>query len=109
SWGSICSATDCVTYSIRVFANEGLDVAALLQVRDLSVNIDTDEGVARVLDGVNLTIGRGEVVGLVGESGCGKTTLARTILGLLQQPQSRVERGQVLFGGADLLELSAEH
>jgi peptide/nickel transport system ATP-binding protein len=82
-------------------------VSALLEVRNLFVNIVTDDGTARVLDGVNLTIGRGEVVGLVGESGCGKTTLARTILGILPEPQSRVESGQALFDGADLLALSS--
>ena len=98
----------CVTCSIPDFAEEGQDVAALLQIRDLSVNIVTDEGVARVLDGVNLTIGRGEVVGLVGESGCGKTTLARTILGILPEPQSQIEAGQVLFDDTDLLTLSSE-
>jgi peptide/nickel transport system ATP-binding protein len=84
-------------------------VAALLEVRNLTVHIDSDDGVARVLDQVNLTINQGEVVGLVGESGCGKTTLARTILGLLPRPQSRVESGEVNFKGEDLLALSFEH
>ena len=83
-------------------------MAALLNVRNLSVDIATDDGVARVLDGVNLTIGRGEVVGLVGESGCGKTTFARTILGILPEPQARVETGQILFDDVDLLTLSSQ-
>lgn len=77
----------------------------LLEVRDLTVHIDTEDGVAHVLDRVNLSIGKGEVVGLVGESGCGKSTLARTILGLLPRPQARVESGQILFDGQNLLSL----
>lgn len=81
-------------------------MVALLEVRDLSVRIDTDDGVARVLDHVNLTINPGEVVGLVGESGCGKTTLGRAILGLLPRPQSRAETGEILLEGEDLLALS---
>ena len=51
--------------------------AELLRVRDLAVSFATEGGTAKVLDRVNLTIGRGQIVGLVGESGCGKTTLAR--------------------------------
>ena len=61
----------------------GAPMAELLSVRELRVDFVTDGGVAQVLDGINLDIGPGEVVGLVGESGCGKTTLARAILGIL--------------------------
>ncbi len=77
----------------------------LLRVRDVVVSFATDGGVARVLDGVNLTIGRGQIVGLVGESGCGKTTLARTILGVLPGNSARIDRGTVRFDGTDLLTL----
>ena len=77
----------------------------LLRVRDVVVSFATDGGIARVLDGVNLTIGRGQIVGLVGESGCGKTTLARTILGVLPGNSARVQRGTVMFDGSDLLTL----
>lgn len=77
----------------------------LLDVRDLKVTIRTDDGPAQVLDGVDLAIPRGQIVGVVGESGCGKTTLVRTILGTLPST-ARVEEGQVLFEGSDLLALS---
>jgi peptide/nickel transport system ATP-binding protein len=59
--------------------------------------------VAQVLDGINLDVGPGEVVGLVGESGCGKTTLARAILGILPSGAARIRGGEVRFRGADLL------
>ena len=75
----------------------------LLSVRGLRVDFVTDGGVAQVLDGINLDVGAGEVVGLVGESGCGKTTLARAILGILPAGAARVRGGEVRFKGADLL------
>src|SRR5690349_12530768 len=77
-------------------------MAELLAVRDLRVEYATDRGPAQVLDGVNLEIAAGEVVGLVGESGCGKTTLARAILGILPL-SARVRGGEVRFQGGDLL------
>ena len=77
-------------------------MAELLAVRDLRVEYATDRGPAQVLDGVNLEIAAGEVVGLVGESGCGKTTLARAILGILPL-SARVRGGEVRFQGRDLL------
>ena len=75
----------------------------LLSVRRLSVDFVTDGGVAQVLDGISLDVGPGEVVGLVGESGCGKTTLARAILGILPTGAARIRGGEVRFKGADLL------
>jgi len=78
-------------------------MADLLAVRGLTVEFDTDRGPAQVLDHIGLEVGRGEVVGLVGESGCGKTTLARTILGILP-PSARVRGGEVRFGDRDLLQ-----
>jgi peptide/nickel transport system ATP-binding protein len=78
-------------------------MAELLAVRGLRVDFATDRGPAQVLDGINLDIAAGEVVGLVGESGCGKTTLARAILGILPEGAARVRGGEVRFRGTDLL------
>ena len=80
----------------------------LLAVRELGVEFATDEGIANVLDRVDIDIGPGEVVGLVGESGCGKTTLARAILGVLPTPAGRVRSGRIEFDGEDLLAKSPE-
>jgi len=77
--------------------------AALLAVRGLRVDFLTDRGPAQVLDGITLDIAPGEVVGLVGESGCGKTTLARAILGVLPSGPARIRGGEVRFKGVDLL------
>ena len=74
----------------------------LLSVKDVSVTYSTESGVAHVLDQVSLTIRRGEIMGLVGESGCGKTTLARTILGALP-PNARSSGTAIAFDGRDLL------
>ena len=76
----------------------------LLEIGDLRLGFRTELGFARVLDGVNLTVGRGRIMGLVGESGCGKTTLARAILAVLA-PNARIEGGTVRFDGMDLLGL----
>jgi peptide/nickel transport system ATP-binding protein len=67
------------------------------------VDFVSDAGVAQVLDGITLDVGPGEVVGLVGESGCGKTTLARAILGILPAGAARIRGGEVRFKGTDLL------
>ena len=75
----------------------------LLAVEDLSLGFATEAGFASVLDRVSLSIERGQVLGLVGESGCGKTTLARAILGVLPRETARITGGRVLFRGTDLL------
>ncbi len=74
----------------------------LLEVRDLSVGFATENGVARVLDHVSFDMRAGEIMGLVGESGCGKTTLARAILGVLPE-SAGVDSGSIRFGEVDLL------
>ena len=77
----------------------------VLEVRDLVVEFATEVGPLRAVDGVSFAIGRGEIVGLVGESGAGKTLTAEAILGLIRRPPGRVG-GEVRFRGQNLLALA---
>ena len=77
----------------------------LLEVRDLETEFHTDFGIVRAVDGVDLHIDEGETVGLVGESGCGKSVAALSIVRLVPDPPGRIVNGQVLFEGEDLLQL----
>jgi len=76
----------------------------ILEVRDLKVEFDTDDGVVHAVDGVSYTVGRGETLGIVGESGSGKSVSSLTVLGLTRSKRSRIS-GEVIFGGRNLLEL----
>src|SRR5690349_9946467 len=80
----------------------------LLSIQDISVTFSTEAGAAHVLDRVSLSLRPGEVMGLVGESGCGKTTLARTILGALPA-NARVTGTAILFDGRDLMTADARN
>ena len=77
----------------------------LLDIRGLKTHFGTDNGVVRAVDGVDITIGRGETVGVVGESGCGKTVTAMSVLKLIAMPPGRIVEGQILFEGRDLIPL----
>ena len=77
--------------------------APILQIDDLRVEFRSLRGVVKALNGVNLTVHRGEIIGLVGESGCGKTVTGFSVLGLLPKPQAQVTSGRILFHGEDLL------
>ena len=78
----------------------------LLEVKDLSIIYATEDGVVQALTGANLKLRQGETLGLVGETGAGKTTLARGIMRLIPNPPGKIVSGQILFDGKDLLGLS---
>lgn len=75
----------------------------LLKIDDLSVCFDTDEGIVRAVDNVSLSIKNGEVLGLVGESGCGKSVTAMSILRLIPRPPGRITSGSITFRDDDLI------
>jgi peptide/nickel transport system ATP-binding protein len=77
----------------------------LLEIDALSISFRTDSGQIRVVEDVSFALGTGEIVGLVGESGCGKSVTAMAIMGLNPSPPSRVDSGRILFEGRDLLAL----
>jgi ABC-type dipeptide/oligopeptide/nickel transport system ATPase component len=83
-------------------AREGQD---LLKIRNLKTYFYTHLGVAKAVDDLNLTLRTGHILGLVGESGCGKSVTALTLLRLVKQPPGRIVDGQVVFEGRDLLTL----
>jgi peptide/nickel transport system ATP-binding protein len=81
---------------------------ALLEIKGLKTHFKTDDGWLHAVDGVDLTVERGETVGVVGESGCGKSVTAMTILKLVPMPPGRIVAGQVLWQGRDLVPLPPE-
>ena len=80
---------------------------ALLEISGLKTHFKTDDGMLRAVDGVDLQIGRGETVGVVGESGCGKTVTAMTVLKLIAMPPGKIVEGRILWKGRDLVPLGA--
>ncbi len=80
----------------------------LVEIRDLYCEMVTFDGVAKVLNGINLTINKGDLLGVVGETGCGKSVTAMSIPRLVPQPPARYPSGQVLFNGQDVLKISTE-
>src|SRR3990172_3701220 len=83
-------------------------MSTLLQVRDLRTHFFTDEGVVRAVDGISYDLQEGETMGLVGESGCGKTVSALSILRLIPSPPGKIVGGEVIFDGEDLLKVDEE-
>jgi oligopeptide/dipeptide ABC transporter ATP-binding protein len=78
----------------------------LLEVRDLRTHFFTREGVVHAVDGVSFELERGKTLGIVGESGCGKTVTALSIMGLIPKPPAKIVGGEVWFEGRDLTKLS---
>jgi peptide/nickel transport system ATP-binding protein len=79
----------------------------LLDIRGLKTHFKTDDGIVQAVDGVDLKIMRGETVGVVGESGCGKTVTALSVLKLIAMPPGRIVGGEILWQGRDLVPLDA--
>jgi peptide/nickel transport system ATP-binding protein len=79
----------------------------LLDVRNLKTYFFTDEGVVRAVDGVDLHIDKGETLGVVGESGCGKSVTALSIMKLIPQPPGKIVEGRILYNGANLVDMPA--
>jgi peptide/nickel transport system ATP-binding protein len=80
----------------------------LLSIRNLKTWFYTEDGIVEALDGVNLDIFRGETIGLVGETGCGKSVTALSIMQLIPVPPGKIVEGEILFQGEDLLKMTAE-
>lgn len=83
-------------------------MSVLLKIQNLRTIINSPAGVVRAVDGVDLQIGRGEIVAVVGESGCGKSTMALSIMGLISSPDADVWADCLQLDGTELQTLSAE-
>src|SRR5687767_11991334 len=81
---------------------------ALLEIRGLKTHFHTDDGWLHAVDGVDLTVGERETVCVVGESGCGKSVTAMTVLKLIPMPPGKIVAGEVLWEGRDLVPLDNE-
>jgi oligopeptide/dipeptide ABC transporter ATP-binding protein len=84
----------------------GKERQILLQVKNLKTHFFTDEGVALAVDGMDFTIFKGETLGIIGESGCGKSVSALSVLQLVASPPGKIVSGEIIFEGEDLLKKS---
>jgi peptide/nickel transport system ATP-binding protein len=82
-------------------------MAPLLEIKGLKTHFSTDDGMLQAVDGVDITLNKGETLCVVGESGCGKTVTAMSILKLIAMPPGRIVEGQILFEGRDLVPLTS--
>jgi peptide/nickel transport system ATP-binding protein/oligopeptide transport system ATP-binding protein len=80
----------------------------LLQVEDLKTYFSTFEGVAKAVDDVTFHVDKGEVLGIVGESGCGKSVMAQSIMRLIPEPPGKIVQGRILFDRTDIVQLAME-
>ena len=89
-------------------ARSASDEEVVLELRDLKTYFDTEDGVVKAVDGVTLSVPKGKTLGIVGESGCGKSVTAFSIMRLIPMPPGRIAGGEILFKGEDLTKLDAE-
>src|SRR5512146_2338993 len=80
----------------------------LLEVKDLKTEFRTQDGIVHAVNGVSFAVDEGETLGLVGESGCGKSVSVLSVMRLIPQPPGKISGGQVLFQGRDLLKVVDE-
>ena len=92
----------------RTGEQDGVQRPPLLEVQGLRTWFHTDEGIAKAVDGVTYTVAKGQTLGVVGESGCGKSVTALSVMQLVPQPAGRFEGGKILFRGQNLLDRSPE-
>ncbi len=83
-------------------------MAALLDVTNLTTRFYTQSGVVQAVNGISFSIMEGEIVGVVGESGCGKSVTMRSVMRIIPDPPGKIETGEVVFNGQDLLKLDEE-
>ncbi|MEN6320610.1 MAG: ABC transporter ATP-binding protein [Syntrophaceae bacterium] len=80
----------------------------ILEIKNISTHFETDKGIIKAVDGVDLVVDEGDTLGIVGESGCGKTVLVLTIMRLIPNPPGRIIPGNIFFNGIDLLALDMD-
>lgn len=95
------------THGAHALSTSGLSTGPVLEVKNLSTHFHTSKGVLKAVDGVSFSIGHSEIVALVGESGCGKSVTALSIMRLIASPPGKIAGGEVIFNGQDLLRLSS--
>jgi oligopeptide transport system ATP-binding protein len=104
----MADVTDSPTHPRSLHANGEIEPSVVLQVEGLTTEFATDEGIVHAVNGISYALKEGETLGVVGESGCGKTVHALSVLRLVPPPAGRIVAGEVLYLGIDLLRLSDE-
>ncbi|MGL5091316.1 MAG: ABC transporter ATP-binding protein, partial [Aeromonas sobria] len=102
------SILDVPDNGVEFAADNGQHQAPILEVRDLEVEFAIDDGKIKVLDGVSFKVAPGQTLGIVGESGCGKSVTSLAIMGLLPKPHGQVVAGSIRFQGEELLSLAPD-
>jgi len=101
-------ATDVAADSLDLRPDDPEKEDALLKIKDLMIKFHTDDGVVHAVNGLDLSLKAGETLGLVGETGAGKTTTALSILGLIDCPPGRIHSGEIIYKGKNLLEVKED-
>lgn len=83
-----------------------MEIDNILEIKDLVIEYQTEDSVIHALNGIDLTVKRGDTIGLVGETGAGKTTIAKAIMRILQEPPAKYCGGSIIFDGQDVLRLT---